>query len=610
MTPLHQTAREYAAAGIPVFPVQVGGKRPLPGSAGFKDATTDLATIDAWWEEADYNLAISPESGGWVVVDIDGPEGEGSWAARGAGPATYTVKSPHGRHLYYAGSMPPSASKIGAKLDIRGRGSYVLVPPSVVDGLPYTVLDDQGAVAVPAWVVEAAGKETREGLGSDVKLDLPVNVARARQFLANREPAVEGAGGDAWTLQTIYWCRDLGLSAEGTFKQLQDWNARCAPPWDADELQTKIVNAFTYAQNKGEAAWAVAPSSETFGAVLDKLAPGWSEAGPPEPKLPRFHLYSIDDLAALPPIEFLVPDMIPDESVGMLFGPPDSYKTFTLLTQLLGLAKEREIVYAAGEGVRGLWPRINAWAILNEVPLDDVKPRFHTARNLPRVVRPEDVDDFIAQIKKAGVRPAVVAIDTAARAMFGMDESSAKDAGIFLEAMDKIKSELGCTVVVIHHTGKDAARGARGSSAFAGGFDFVLEADADTGTHALSLEVRKMKDAERRRDPWTWELQAVAGSLALAATTPSQHKRLTEANPSIFSPGKVTAALQALGAHTIDEAAVTAHVLADKVLGPDLYRDEPEKRAKEVAVVASNLDKLAKTVLAEFRLDDKRWRIP
>lgn len=52
-------ARQLAEAGVPVFVCVPGGKRPLPGSRGFLDATTDPAQIDAWWRRVpDANLAI------------------------------------------------------------------------------------------------------------------------------------------------------------------------------------------------------------------------------------------------------------------------------------------------------------------------------------------------------------------------------------------------------------------------------------------------------------------------------------------------------------------------------------------------------------------------
>src|SRR5487761_438435 len=97
----HKTALGFAMAGIPVFPCEVGSKRPATPH-GFKDATTDPRRIDAWWSEADYNLAFEPERAGLCVIDLDvKDDGPARWRAlEGDKPDTYTVATPSGgRHL-------------------------------------------------------------------------------------------------------------------------------------------------------------------------------------------------------------------------------------------------------------------------------------------------------------------------------------------------------------------------------------------------------------------------------------------------------------------------------------------------------------------------------
>ena len=200
-TPLHETARRYAEAGIPVFPCRVGGKEPAT-SRGFKDATTDLGQIDRWWNEADYNIGLEPEKAGWAVIDIDDlnswenlngdrPTGQNNQNElrthhRSFSSDTYTVGTPRGgRHLYYQGSLPASVEKLGRGIDTRGRGSYVLVPPCVVNGRPYTVLDDRDPAPLPAWIAERLGhsERTRAEAPANVTWDDPETVAWAIEFI-------------------------------------------------------------------------------------------------------------------------------------------------------------------------------------------------------------------------------------------------------------------------------------------------------------------------------------------------------------------------------------------------------------------------------------------
>src|ERR1700693_4791239 len=146
MTPLHQAALAYAANGIPVFPVEVGGKRPLTGSHSYKDATPDHDVINILWEQRDWNLATVPAASGWTVVDIDdknGHRGSRSWAELcPETPDTLTVRTPSGGvHLYFTGTMRPSAGKLGDGIDIRSEDSYVLLPPSIIAGIRYEIVN-------------------------------------------------------------------------------------------------------------------------------------------------------------------------------------------------------------------------------------------------------------------------------------------------------------------------------------------------------------------------------------------------------------------------------------------------------------------------------------
>lgn len=146
MTPRHATALEYAACGVPVFPCLPGAKRPATAHA-FYDRSADPEVINAWWQERDYNIGVVPDDLGCVVIDLDGVLGEAAWAAFLAeGPVDqplWHIRTPSGgRHLWFSGSLRPSAGKLGPGIDIRSQGSYVLVPPSVVDGREYVLIQD------------------------------------------------------------------------------------------------------------------------------------------------------------------------------------------------------------------------------------------------------------------------------------------------------------------------------------------------------------------------------------------------------------------------------------------------------------------------------------
>jgi len=143
-SPRYLTAVAWAEAGIPVFPCVVNGKTPATPH-GFKDRTTLRDRIDLYWSNEDFNLAIVPEDLGCFVVDIDNKHnGLELWQNLihdKFAPPTRTIVTPSGGlHLYFRGSLPPSAGRCGKGIDIRGRGSYVLIPPSIVSGREYRPL--------------------------------------------------------------------------------------------------------------------------------------------------------------------------------------------------------------------------------------------------------------------------------------------------------------------------------------------------------------------------------------------------------------------------------------------------------------------------------------
>lgn len=256
ISPRLKTALAYAAQGIPVFPCIRGGKEPARGQS-YLTATTDPETIRHIWAEDDYNLGVCPETAGWGVVDLDGAEGM-AWEGLRQTPPTRTVATPSGGlHLYFEGSLPCSVRKLGPGIDTRGRGSYVLVPPSVVDGKPYTLVDDAPIAPLPAWISDQlqARDLPRLTAPEDIELDRPWNIDKARAILRDAvrrgDVAVEGQGGDDRTYRLAAQIIEIGLSEETAAELLaEEWNPHCEPPWSDDALTEIVFHAWKYRQNE------------------------------------------------------------------------------------------------------------------------------------------------------------------------------------------------------------------------------------------------------------------------------------------------------------------------------------------------------------------------
>ena len=134
----------YAGLGWPVHPLVPGAKEPL-----LKDwpnrASTDPAAIRAWWaRRPDANIGLA--TGPLVVVDLDvkaGHDGIQAWADLGVRSDTVASRTPSGGlHLFYAANgaeVGNSAGRLAPGIDLRGRGGYVVLPPSALaDGRAWT----------------------------------------------------------------------------------------------------------------------------------------------------------------------------------------------------------------------------------------------------------------------------------------------------------------------------------------------------------------------------------------------------------------------------------------------------------------------------------------
>ena len=138
-------ALAYAARGWPVFPCKPGEKVPAT-THGVLDATTEPDRIRAWWARTPgANVAIATGAPGPDVVDVDVKPGGTGYEAfrelRDAGLATgagwYVATPSGGLHAYYTGTGQRNGSIRGRHVDFRGKGGYVLAPPSAVNGKPY-----------------------------------------------------------------------------------------------------------------------------------------------------------------------------------------------------------------------------------------------------------------------------------------------------------------------------------------------------------------------------------------------------------------------------------------------------------------------------------------
>lgn len=134
--PLPVAAEAYVTElGWPVFPLKPGEKTPLTRS-GFKDASSDLEQVRAWWRKwPEANIGL-PTGITFDVVDVDTPIMATVWSELLAVPDFdvhgFATTSSGGYHAYVPANVVEEAKNgvglFGPGIDFRTKGGYVVAP--------------------------------------------------------------------------------------------------------------------------------------------------------------------------------------------------------------------------------------------------------------------------------------------------------------------------------------------------------------------------------------------------------------------------------------------------------------------------------------------------
>ncbi|MDE3797706.1 AAA family ATPase [Sinorhizobium meliloti] len=245
--------------------------------------------------------------------------------------------------------------------------------------------------------------------------------------------------------------------------------------------------------------------------------------------------------------EFLVDELLPLRGLATIYGAPGSAKTFLAIDLSLSVAggvpffgkevSQGGVVYIAAEAGAGLRKRVIAAREEKAIP-PDVAPFAMMARAPNLGPKRSDAATLIGDIQAEWPSDAapirLVVVDTLARTLRG-DENSAADMGAFVENAAAIAAAFNCLVLVIHHSGKDAERGMRGSSNLNGATDAEWQISSKDGIRTVLL--RKMKDGE---DGLEWSFRLEKRQLSANSSKPARSTCVvvaeTEPKPATAEP--------------------------------------------------------------------------
>lgn len=239
------------------------------------------------------------------------------------------------------------------------------------------------------------------------------------------------------------------------------------------------------------------------GAGLGPNAPASAEdfeAVAGEPANQRFAFEQAASFAAGAAPEWIIKGVVPDAGLMVLFGASGSGKTFVALDMVAAIARgvpwrglrvrQRRVAYIAAEGAGGFRNRLRAYATANQLDLSGLD--VHVLAGAPNLLLKPDIVSLGQAL--VALRPGVVVVDTFAQTTPGANENSGEDVGLALANVRALHELTGALVILVHHSGKDASRGARGWSGLRAACDAELEVvRLDTGR---AMRVSKQKDGE------------------------------------------------------------------------------------------------------------------
>jgi hypothetical protein len=431
-----------------------------------------------------------PKGSDVFVVDLDGEAAADVFEDLGGAPDdTLTVKTPRaggGWHLYFdhpGFHVQTSSGKLGPKIDIRGDGGIIVAP-----GSPHEsggVYESLGGVVRPApvWLLDWLRKQdvptTAQLYPGDVSgSELEYRRGLYAEYLQSEAPARgpdrRGQGDQILFNVVQRGAYDLALPVDDVLELVREhYDPRCSPPW-GDELEERVHHKARDAKENSarpraeplpeDLAHLAGTRSLTTGfesALADNL-PGDIPSAQriSKPESPIVWGRWADPI--LPPV-YLIDSLIPEAKVITLFAEGGSVKSWS--------AFSIAIAVATGEPWLGRYPVQRGRALI----LDFEDGRYEFQRRM-RLLRgdledlpelgywycPPYLDKVPLWKELAALELKVLVIDSLSA---GMPSDADENSREFSEAVKLAGrfTELGCTVIIIHHANKTGGMRGHGS---------------------------------------------------------------------------------------------------------------------------------------------------
>jgi hypothetical protein len=443
-----------------------------------------------------------------------------------ADPAAVQIKSGRsnrGKLIYALATPLPSISLCGspAAFELRCGTSK---STSVQDVLPPSIHPDTGKPYewVGDWrnlppIPDALLALWKSVLGSDIQqrddrvLAQKSSNPEIVNFLSKRDP---NCGYDEWIKIGMAIHDATGGSNDG-FAIWDEWSATSHKYEGRQDLESHWLSfgrsdtpITIDSLRRGSKA-----SVDDFEDVSQGLATLF-ESKPVEKMELDFRFLNLDELFKRPEPEWIIPGVLPEAAIGVIYGQHSAGKTFTAVDLALSISlgqswrgqpvKQGSILYVAAEDDRGIQIRLAAGLAARGASAAPIK----VLPTAPVLIDRAHQTALLKAIKREK-RPSIIFFDTLAAVTPGADENSGKEMGELLGYCHKLYEATGAMIMLIHHEGKTDGRGPRGWSGMGGAFEIIWKVSADELKH--ELEIEKVKNAAKG-DVFQFRLLPVANS--------------------------------------------------------------------------------------------------
>jgi ABC-type amino acid transport substrate-binding protein len=233
------------------------------------------------------------------------------------------------------------------------------------------------------------------------------------------------------------------------------------------------------------------------------------------------NFYSADSLPQIDEQEQLDDELIErtlqTSGIGMIFGESNTGKTFMAIhmgmcvatgMQFLGRnVNQCAVLYVAAESPAGVAMRARAWQKQYQLKAD----QFFICPDQINLYE-DDVDTYsiyalaLKIYTTRGIKIGLIIFDTLARISAGSNENS-NDMGKVMGRCDELGDAFSSAIVVIHHSGKDSLKGARGWSGMKAHINTEIEVSQSNGISVA--QITKQREIEGKGDRVAFTLEVV-----------------------------------------------------------------------------------------------------